>query len=194
MSAARGPDQSVFDDLSSRFILNCPPEELSSFERIMFLIEQAHWFYEDTLRHEKKLRWWESGISDVSMCVLLFSWAIRVESCRSIPVLKEFAFLMFNHTSILRPYVNQFDHLYKRFNAYKLTVPVYGAIVLNVERSKVSSRRLATFASRFGVLFSRLCVVYAAGADGQSIQEQVLGFSKGKSQQGRPALVINKER
>ena len=57
MSVARGPDQSVFDDLSSRFILNCPPEELGSFERIMFLIEQAHWFYEDTLRHEKQLRW-----------------------------------------------------------------------------------------------------------------------------------------
>ncbi|KAG6467324.1 hypothetical protein ZIOFF_074881 [Zingiber officinale] len=31
----------------SRFVLNVPKEDLESFERILFLLEQAHWFYED---------------------------------------------------------------------------------------------------------------------------------------------------
>lgn len=31
----------------SRFVLNVPKEDLQSFERILFLIEYAHWFYED---------------------------------------------------------------------------------------------------------------------------------------------------
>ena len=28
-------------------VTNCPPEELKVFERLMFLVEQAHWYYED---------------------------------------------------------------------------------------------------------------------------------------------------
>lgn len=31
----------------SRFVLNVPKEDLQSFERILFLVENAHWFYED---------------------------------------------------------------------------------------------------------------------------------------------------
>ena len=31
----------------SRFVLNVPEEELQAFERILFSVEQAHWFYED---------------------------------------------------------------------------------------------------------------------------------------------------
>lgn len=34
-------------DFYSRFVLNVPEEDLQSFERILFLIEYAHWFYED---------------------------------------------------------------------------------------------------------------------------------------------------
>lgn len=33
-----------------RFVLNQPAEELASFERILFAVEQAHWFYEDVTR------------------------------------------------------------------------------------------------------------------------------------------------
>nr|CAG8567718.1 13020_t:CDS:2 [Entrophospora candida]CAG8568712.1 4313_t:CDS:2 [Entrophospora candida] len=42
----------ILDDLSSRFIINVPEEELSSIERICFQIEQAHWFYEDFVREQ----------------------------------------------------------------------------------------------------------------------------------------------
>lgn len=31
----------------SRFVLNVPKEDQQSFERILFLVEYAHWFYED---------------------------------------------------------------------------------------------------------------------------------------------------
>ncbi|PWN30652.1 DCP2-domain-containing protein, partial [Jaminaea rosea] len=40
----------VLEDLSSRFIVNLPSEELQRIERICFQVEQAHWFYEDFLR------------------------------------------------------------------------------------------------------------------------------------------------
>jgi mRNA-decapping enzyme subunit 2 len=41
------PPQELLEDLCSRFVLNAPEEELRSFERILFYVEQAHWFYED---------------------------------------------------------------------------------------------------------------------------------------------------
>ncbi|XP_050946950.1 mRNA-decapping enzyme subunit 2-like isoform X3 [Cucumis melo] len=41
------PPQELLDDLCSRFVLNVPKEDLQSFERILFLVEYAHWFYED---------------------------------------------------------------------------------------------------------------------------------------------------
>jgi hypothetical protein len=40
----------VFDDLSLRFIINIPDEELASFERLCFQVEAAHWFYDDFYR------------------------------------------------------------------------------------------------------------------------------------------------
>jgi hypothetical protein len=37
----------TYPGVCSRFVLNAPEEELRSFERILFYVEQAHWFYED---------------------------------------------------------------------------------------------------------------------------------------------------
>lgn len=31
----------------SRFVLNVPEEDQQSFERILFLVESAYWYYED---------------------------------------------------------------------------------------------------------------------------------------------------
>ena len=36
----------------SRFILNCPPEDLQGGERILFQVETAWWFYEDNYREK----------------------------------------------------------------------------------------------------------------------------------------------
>jgi len=41
------PPQELLDDLCSRLVLNVPKEDQQSFERILFLVENAHWFYED---------------------------------------------------------------------------------------------------------------------------------------------------
>eukprot|EP00850_Spirogloea_muscicola_P003790 SM000015S01290 [mRNA] locus=s15:1002276:1011530:- [translate_table: standard] len=52
-----GPLRFISDslDILGRFVLNAPPEELRSFERILFAVEQAHWFYEDNMREKTPL-------------------------------------------------------------------------------------------------------------------------------------------
>ena len=40
------PDlKDVIDDLAIRFVVNCPAEEQESFERLLFQVEAAFWFY-----------------------------------------------------------------------------------------------------------------------------------------------------
>ena len=46
------PGAAVLGDLCLRFILNVPSEEVRSTERLLFQVEQAHWFYEDFVREE----------------------------------------------------------------------------------------------------------------------------------------------
>ncbi|XP_008653714.1 uncharacterized protein [Zea mays] len=106
-SSSRGQllPQELLDDLCSRFLLNVPKEELESFERILFLLEQAHWFYEDnSVEHNPNLK------------SLSF---------------KDFTSLMFKSCTALRPYIAHLDDIYKDFNNYKFRVPVSGAIILD---------------------------------------------------------------
>ncbi|DBB01078.1 TPA: hypothetical protein ACH3X1_000973 [Trebouxia sp. C0004] len=104
MTANLQPSTDLLEDLCTRFILNVPAEELESFERLLFLVEQAHWFYEDFSR-EKDLR------------------------LRSYP-LKEFVALIFRQVPGLQPYQHQLEEIYWRFNAYKQTIPTMGAIIM----------------------------------------------------------------
>ncbi|XP_058094449.1 mRNA-decapping enzyme subunit 2-like [Magnolia sinica] len=99
------PPQELLDDLCSRFVLNVPQEDLQSFERILFLVEQAHWFYEDNSAEQNPL---------------LKSLSLR-----------EFTSLMFNSCVALRPYIGHIDDIYKDFTSYKVRVPVSGAIILD---------------------------------------------------------------
>uniref|UniRef100_A0A0D9VMD7 Nudix hydrolase domain-containing protein n=1 Tax=Leersia perrieri TaxID=77586 RepID=A0A0D9VMD7_9ORYZ len=106
-SSSRGqlPPQELLDDLCSRFVLNVPKEDLESFERILFLLEQAHWFYEDnSVEHNPSLK------------SLSF---------------KDFTTLMFNSCAALRPYRVHLDDIYKDFTQYKIRVPVCGCIILD---------------------------------------------------------------
>jgi mRNA-decapping enzyme subunit 2 len=110
LNAANVPGADLLEELAARFILNCPEEELNNFERIMFLVEQAHWYYEDFVREEKPhLR----GMK-----------------------LREFAELMFNKCASLRRYRGKVDEIYKKFTAYKFSVPTGGLIVLNPKLDK----------------------------------------------------------
>ncbi|KAM7267674.1 hypothetical protein ACFE04_009840 [Oxalis oulophora] len=99
------PPQELLDDLCSRFVLNVPEEDQQSFERILFLVEYAHWFYEDN----------------------------SVENNPSLKsfTLKEFTTLLFNNCHVLRPYVAHIDDILKDFTSYKVKVPVTGAIILD---------------------------------------------------------------
>ncbi|GAB2286827.1 mRNA-decapping enzyme subunit 2 [Dionaea muscipula] len=99
------PPQELLDDLCSRFVLNVPKEDQQSFERILFLVECAHWFYEDN----------------------------SVENNPSLKsfTLKEFTTLLFNNCEVLKPYVAHIDDIFKDFTSYKVRVPVIGAIILD---------------------------------------------------------------
>ncbi|WCJ19325.1 decapping 2 [Euphorbia peplus] len=99
------PPQELLDDLCSRFVLNVPKEDQQSFERILFLVEYAHWFYEDnTVEKNPSLKSFN---------------------------LKEFTSLLFNSCDVLRPYVAHIDDIFKDFTSYKVRVPVTGAIILD---------------------------------------------------------------
>ncbi|KAI9216063.1 DCP2-domain-containing protein, partial [Blastocladiella britannica] len=97
--------EQVLDDLSSRFIINIPDEELSSIERICFQIEQAHWFYEDFVREE-------------NAALPSFS-------------LKSFCGIFFRHCPLLHEWVESHEQAFDHFLQYKFRVPVCGAIILN---------------------------------------------------------------
>jgi mRNA-decapping enzyme subunit 2 len=99
----------VFSDLDSRFLVNLPDEELSSFERIMFQLQQAHWFYLD----------WYS------------------DRFQSLPKLsyKAFCTMYFKHIPSFRAHLSKFEQVYNSFNLYLNAVPVCGCILINPEKT-----------------------------------------------------------
>ncbi|OLY82973.1 mRNA decapping complex subunit 2 [Smittium mucronatum] len=88
----------ALDDLSIRFIINVPEEELGSVERIFFQIEESHWFYEDFI----------------------------VEQNPHLPSmsLKNFASCMLQHCPLLSKWSMNASEVYRSFLEYKFKVPV----------------------------------------------------------------------
>ncbi|KAL7109432.1 hypothetical protein ACP275_06G174800 [Erythranthe tilingii] len=99
------PPQELIDDLCSRLVVNTPKEDQRSFERLLFLVESAHWFYEDN--------------------------AVENDPSLKSLTLKQFTYLLFNNCEVLKPYVPYLDDIFKDFTAYKFRVPVAGAIILD---------------------------------------------------------------
>ncbi|XP_010558755.1 PREDICTED: mRNA-decapping enzyme subunit 2-like [Tarenaya hassleriana] len=99
------PSKELLDDLCSRFVLNVPEEDQQSFERILFLVEYAYWYYEDN--------------------------SVEKDPTLKSLTLKEFTSLLFNSCDVLRPYVAHIDDIFKDFTSYKYRVPVTGAIILD---------------------------------------------------------------
>lgn len=97
--------EEVLEDLSSRFLLNLPEEELSSLERICFQVEQAHWFYEDFIREQNP-------------------------KFPSLP-LKKFSAMLFQACPLLHQWSHDHEQAFNTFMQYKTRVPVCGAIMLN---------------------------------------------------------------
>ncbi|KIV93992.1 hypothetical protein PV10_05158 [Exophiala mesophila] len=100
------------DDLCVRFIINLPPEELTSVERICFQVEEAQWFYEDFIRP-----------LDPSLPSL---------------TLRTFSLRIFQHCPLFSQWSAQHHTTaFAEFMAYKSRVPVRGAIMLNEAMDEV---------------------------------------------------------
>ncbi|SNX82333.1 related to decapping enzyme [Melanopsichium pennsylvanicum] len=110
----------TLEDLSSRFIVNLPSDELSSIERICFQVEQAHWFYEDFLR---------------PLNPPLPSLGLR-----------RFSSYLLHTASMIVPLIQQYitggsgqqdlEAAFDEFLKYKTRVPVCGAILLAEDWNK----------------------------------------------------------
>ena len=100
------PSVELLEDIVIRFILNAPDEEKAAWQRLLFLVEQAHWFYED------------------------YYAANNPESLLSYN-LRDFVALVFTSVTLLQPYTAFLDPIYKTFVGYKQSVPVCGCIILN---------------------------------------------------------------
>jgi mRNA-decapping enzyme subunit 2 len=95
-----------------RFIINLPPEELESVERICFQVEEAQWFYEDFIR---------------PLDPSLPSLSLRVFSLR-----------IFQHCPLFSEWsADNYSAAFAEFLAYKSRVPVRGAIMLNEQMDQV---------------------------------------------------------
>jgi len=90
--------------LSCRFFLNLPEEELKSFERIFYHLEQAHWFYEDF----EKVKY---GLPSLN--------------------LDDFCYRMFLVNSSLSCHLPKFREHFSRFRKYMSMVPTCGVILLD---------------------------------------------------------------
>ncbi|KAM5536209.1 hypothetical protein V8D89_010108 [Ganoderma adspersum] len=102
----------VLEDLSSRFILNLPEEELASVERVCFQVEQAHWYYEDFVREQNPSKFPSY-------------------------TLKTFSEALFRACPLLTHWAEDHDRTFESFMKYKTRVPVCGAIMLNDTWDKV---------------------------------------------------------
>ena len=102
----------VLDDLAIRFVVNCPAEEQESFERLLFQVEAAFWFYEDQYREI-----WPASFPTFNLL--------------------SFAEKLFSECVLLTPFASKTKEIYETFTRYKNRIPTCGAIILNQNSSKV---------------------------------------------------------
>jgi len=104
----------ILDDLAVRFIINFPHKDHT---RICFQLELAHWFYCDEYVLDET-----SSNYDLRKCEM-----------------KEFFKHMFRHIPFLKPHSGdeELGQIYADWKKYKLSVPTYGAIMLNEDLTHV---------------------------------------------------------
>lgn len=104
------PLENVLEDLITRFVINCPNEDLASIERVFFQIEEAHWFYLDFIRNINP------SLPSMSM--------------------KTFSKQMIDTCPVIWKWGNSGEAL-ARFGKYKSTIPVRGVALFNDSLKKV---------------------------------------------------------
>lgn len=101
----------VLEDLLVRFIINCPPEDLSSVERELFHFEEASWFYTDFIKLMNQnlptLKIKSLSQLIIKICPLIWKWDIKA------------------------------DEALAKFSKYKKTIPVRGAAIFNEDLNKI---------------------------------------------------------
>ena len=96
------PDlQDVIDDLALRFVINCPPEEQESFERLLFQVEAAYWFYDDNYREI-----WPNVFPNHTLL--------------------GFTETMFRKCELLKPYQSKTKDIFEAFRKYRSQIPTCG--------------------------------------------------------------------
>ena len=102
----------IVEDLLVRFVINCPPEDLSSVERELFHFEEASWFYTDFIRlinpNLPSLKIKQLSQLFIKLCPVIWKWDnVRV------------------------------DEALLKFSRYKKTIPVRGAAIFNENLNKI---------------------------------------------------------
>jgi len=108
--------QDAMEEVHTRFILNLPPEEFATADRILFQIEQAWWFYEDFICDNQDTN-------------------SPAQSLPRFKHLKPFAVEMFQYSPLLD--VHQFHSMWEQFSKYKRKISTYGCILLNHDCTKL---------------------------------------------------------
>lgn len=106
---------------SSRFIINIPAEQREDLVRVLFAVELAHWFFIDFYCEDS---------NDLHVCNIkdFAQQGNRSSTCRSSTL---FLILVFLHCPFLRDYVHNLDAILSRWRGYKLSVPTYGAVLID---------------------------------------------------------------
>lgn len=99
----------VMDDLAARFLIHLLPEEIDSTERLLFQVEEAHWFYEDFYRRHYKLPYTS---------------------------FRNFAIQILKHIGCTDT-IKELEEELRRFTRYKREVPVFGGLLFNSLMTKI---------------------------------------------------------
>ena len=119
--------QNALEDVHTMFILNLPPEELASSDRIFFQLEQAWWYYEDIICDEM-----EENETDPSQHVpVSYAAAAQKILLPRFKKLQPFCRKMFEISPLLNPLEDQFNALWAEFSMYRRKISTYGTILLN---------------------------------------------------------------
>jgi mRNA-decapping enzyme subunit 2 len=122
----------AIEDVHTRFILNLPQEELATSNRLFFQIEQAWWFYEDLICDELEDDAMNQQSNNIS--------PLQQQQYSQLPRFKKmytFARKMFEISSLLSPFLSDFDQMWQEFSKYKRKISTYGTILLNTDCTKV---------------------------------------------------------
>uniref|UniRef100_A0A7S4RWC6 Nudix hydrolase domain-containing protein n=1 Tax=Ditylum brightwellii TaxID=49249 RepID=A0A7S4RWC6_9STRA len=110
--------EEALEDVHTRFVLNLPPEELSSTDRIFFQLEQAYWFYDDFHCDDTEADSTKPSLPRYGH-------------------LRPFALKMFEISPLLEGMRPNFDKMWAEFGIYKRKISTYGTVLLNEDCTQV---------------------------------------------------------